>query len=100
MRRCRSTGRTRPFYVCAQGKPPAFHPPTPPLRRNPSSGPSNPSETLKQGTHPAHVIATAACRERAPERHKKTSEAPRSTPADFSSASRRAAKLVSTSIEG
>src|SRR3984957_1495358 len=87
-------------YVCVQGNEPAFHPLTPPLRRESSSGPSNPSDTLKQAAHPPPVIALAAWRDRAPERHKKTSEAPRSTPPDWSSASRRAAKFVSTAIEG
>jgi hypothetical protein len=39
-----------------------------------------PVDTLKQGDHPAPVIAVAAWRDRAPERHKNTSEAPCRTP--------------------
>ena len=68
-RNCGDANRTErrlTLYVCAQGNPPAFHPPTTPLRRKPSSGPSNPSDTLKQGAHPALVIATAAWREAHP----------------------------------
>src|SRR6516225_10772521 len=49
MRRCQGTGHGWTLYVCVQGNPPALHPLTPLLWREPSSGPSNPSDILKQG---------------------------------------------------
>src|ERR1700733_8317631 len=65
---------------CAHGRPLAFQPPSFPLWRLESSGPSNPSATLQQRRNPAATMASAAFRLRAPERHTNKSSLVRSAP--------------------
>ena len=71
----------RDSYDCAQGRPAAFQPSTAPRFCLSSSGPSKPCAILKQSSCPAWVKATAAARERTPERHRNSSGVFAETPA-------------------